>query len=167
MYCAMSPSSSDSAAVYSGFPPFTPDTSPSCTPPNSEYCCHRSVSICSAADKNRNTAMSPCVRFPSWRSSLCANNFPGITMPAAVAAPAAVIPFRKNERRLLLTASLPASFTFGLPFLWKFATQIPNSSSEFGAWLCLVLGATYSLLHGFHFDERLPFADACTKNKID
>src|SRR5205807_9300252 len=105
MYCAMSESSTVSAAVYAGLPvPPPPGNSLSWTPPSSLYCTQKSVSRISAAAANLSRAASPGVRRPLCSSGprsaktdeLWANS------PAPiVAAPAAVNPFLMNERRLI------------------------------------------------------------------
>ena len=56
MYCGMSLSRFESAAMYAGLPPLTP--------PSSLYCCHKSLSISSTAANKRKIATSPCVIAP-------------------------------------------------------------------------------------------------------
>jgi hypothetical protein len=64
MYCGMSLSRFDNAAMYAGLPPFTP--------PSSLCCSHRSLSISSAAARKRRTATSPAVSSPARRFALAA-----------------------------------------------------------------------------------------------
>src|ERR1700674_46246 len=111
MYWSMSPSRILTAAVYSGLPPLTPETSLSCVPPSSEYWIHRSASMVSKACKNLRIAMSPLVMGASPASSLStvdaspgssrAPKTSGKSPAPSVAAPAANIPFFKNARRSL------------------------------------------------------------------
>ena len=70
MYCGMSLSRFDSAAMYAGLPPFTP--------PSSLYCCHRSLSINSIAASSRRIATSPSViGVLAARASLANSALPG------------------------------------------------------------------------------------------
>ena len=86
MYCGMSLSRFDSAAMYAGLPPFTP--------PSSLYCCHRSVSINSIAASSRKIATSPAVIGRLAARASLANT----AAPGTAATPASPTPFR-NDRR--------------------------------------------------------------------
>src|ERR1700730_4316060 len=94
----MSPSNTLRAAVY-GALPLPPGTSLSWIPPSSLYCCHRSASMISAADRNLRMAASPCVR-PALSSAANAvtplASSPEPTVPAPAASPVS-----KKERRLV------------------------------------------------------------------
>src|ERR1019366_3369130 len=104
MYCAMSESSTARAAVYALFP-LPPGTSLSWTPPSSLYCCQKSVSRISAAERNRRIASSPSVRrWCAEASGTLANN-PAPSAPA----PAPT----KKERRLLRCRRLAAVSLIG------------------------------------------------------
>src|SRR5712691_9201153 len=108
----MSPSSTLRASVYTELP-LPPGTSLSWIPPSSLYCCHRSVSRVSAAARNLRIAASPGVRRPDFSSgALLRAKSPSPSRAAPqVAAPAANVPFLKNERRFaLLLNTLPGSF---------------------------------------------------------
>ena len=85
MYCGMSLSRFESAAMYAGLPPFTP--------PSSLYCCHRSLSISSTAARSRRIAMSPLVSGGAAAIASPANS----ALPGTAAAAASPTPFR-NER---------------------------------------------------------------------
>src|SRR4029077_495524 len=97
MYCGMSPSSSSNALVY-GLLPLPPGTSLSWMPPSSLYCCHRSVSRISAADRNLRMAASPWVSSPPPPSANAAAARP--SGPRVAPAPTAS-PVAKNDRRLI------------------------------------------------------------------
>src|SRR5437764_587649 len=101
MYCAMSESSIASALVYAVLP-LPPGTSPSWTPPSSLYCCQKSVSKISAADRKRRIDSSPSdsrCRRRAEASGTSANR-PAPSAPAPVVA--------MNERRLLRNRALSA-----------------------------------------------------------
>src|SRR6266511_6326106 len=80
-------------------------------PASSLYCCHRSVSMISAAAKNRRIAASPRVRPPLARAggaSVSSRPAPRVAAPTAA-------PFAKKERRLVRysdcsTVSMISSF---------------------------------------------------------
>src|SRR5260370_20682894 len=108
----MSPSRTFKAAMY-GALPLPPGRSQSWIPPSSLYCCHRSVSRVSAAARNLRIAASRGVRRPDFSSgALLRAKSPSPSRAAPqVAAPAANVPFLKNERRFaLLLNTLPGSF---------------------------------------------------------
>src|SRR6266702_3432959 len=69
-------------------------------PPSSLYCCQKSVSRVSSADKNRRMAASPGVRPPlsaSAKAGIPLANSPAPRVPA----PATATPLRKKDRRLV------------------------------------------------------------------
>src|SRR5882672_825090 len=89
--------------MYALLPPVWPGTSLSCTPPNSLYWIQRSVSISSAAARNRRMAASPLVRAPV----LCAHALEPLPSSSAPmpTAPAATLCL-KNERLLVVFCNL-------------------------------------------------------------
>src|SRR5207302_9378816 len=84
-----------------GRTPAPPGPSLSWTPPSSLYCCHRSVSMISAADRNLRMATSPCVRLLLPSSAKAGIPLAHSPAPRAPAPPIAS-PLRKKERRLLV-----------------------------------------------------------------
>src|SRR5207248_3154238 len=102
MYCDMSESSTASALVYALLP-VPPGTSLSWTPPSSLYCCQKSVSKISAADKKRRIASSP-------PDSRCLRRAEATGTSANRPAPSAPAPAdAMNERRLLRNRPLTAA----------------------------------------------------------
>src|SRR4029079_11527811 len=104
MYWFMSSSSTATASAYAGLP-LPPGTSLSWMPASSLYCCQRSVSISSAAARNRRIAASPFVRppfGPPFGRGLASASDGSSNRPPAprLAAPTAA-PFSRKERRLV------------------------------------------------------------------
>src|SRR5689334_22438728 len=101
MYCAMSESSTATAAAYAGFP-LPPGTSESWIPASSLYCCHRSVSRISSAARNRRIAASPLLREPVFAIALadCSVSSDAPIAPAPTAALCS-----RNDRRFVATDS--------------------------------------------------------------
>src|SRR5882724_5933273 len=89
--------------MYSLLPPVWPGTSLSCTPPNSLYWIQRSLSISSAAARNRRMAASPLVRVPVlWAHAL--EPLPSSSAPIPTA-PADRLCL-KNDLRLVVFCNL-------------------------------------------------------------
>src|SRR6266851_67205 len=95
IYWAMSLSSTGRAAVYCALP-LPPGTSLSWMPPSSLYCCQKSVSRISAADRNRRMAASPGVRPPLSASAKAGTPLARRAAPMAPA-PTAASPFRQHS----------------------------------------------------------------------
>src|SRR5437588_3191491 len=110
MYWGMSPSSFFRALTY-GVLPLPPGTSLSWTPPSSLYCCQRSLSMISAAARNRRMATSPGVTSPLAFAVGVFSNNPAPMVPAPTASD-----LPKKERRLRepFDRSIVVSFTLGL-----------------------------------------------------
>src|SRR5246127_476364 len=113
----MSPSRFKMAAVKAGFP-VPPGTSPSWMPASSLYCCQRSVSISSAAARNRRIATSPFVSPPFGRRFASASAGSSNRPPAPRLAAPTAAPFSRKERRLVASgdcslASIVYSFRIG------------------------------------------------------
>src|SRR5215831_14375209 len=105
----MSLSSFFSAAVYRRLP-VPPGTSLSWMPPSSLYCCHRSVSRISSADRKRRIAASPADRLPLLTAAAAGEPTASTRPTPVAAAPNAAPPIRK-ERRLVLRCSLVSMIT--------------------------------------------------------
>src|SRR3989441_10284805 len=87
--------------VRNGALPLPLGTSLSWIPPSSLYCCHRSVSSISAADRNRRMAISPLVRLALLSSAKTGNPLASIPAPM-IPAPPTASPLLKKERRLVV-----------------------------------------------------------------
>src|SRR5262245_20885825 len=81
-------------------------------------------------------------------------------IPAAVAAPAAVIPFFRNARRLFFDTSLPISFISGLLFAYSLdlGSGLSEKETEIG---CICPRQRGQPVHDCPFDEKTRIAGAC------
>src|SRR5882724_6934001 len=122
-------------------------------PPSSLYCCHKSVSMISAAARNRRMDASPDVRPPLALAVGALANSPAPMVPAPTASD-----FPKKERRLIelftgltlpsklssrvSTIFMAGSFTLGfdvevvnndavqllIGFMWRLAVQVASAA---------------------------------------
>src|SRR5215469_12233564 len=144
MYCGISESSSCSAFVYLSFP-LPPGTSLSWTPPSSLYCCQKSVSRVSSAERKRRMAASPGVR-PPLAPARVGTPLTKRAVPMAPAPPTAS-PLRKKERRLVACCDGCPVCAMICPFC-VFCAMIFSSS-------CLSM------------DQRRTSLDLCTPSTTD
>src|SRR6267143_1002729 len=143
MYCGISPSRTWRAVTYPAASPVLIALPLSCRstpdrpmelgtfgvgPPSSAYWIHKSASTCSSALRNVRIAMSPLVI--GARSSPSAKAAGLETSPTpAVIAPAATMPFFKNDRRLLRPLNTVPSFFISFSFS-RVASSVPNGRSH-------------------------------------
>src|SRR5438270_5095815 len=108
--------------------PLPPGTSLSWRPQSSLYCCHISVSMISAADRNLKISASPWMRVPVAYAVFrpLSNNVPPI-VPAPTASD-----FPKNERRLIPPLGCVFGFSLGLEFfvLAEFIAFMPKDRQQ-------------------------------------